>query len=242
MVNEMPDSRTLLNETDWSRLDHGGGPAAPETPVKLAGLVSGDAGAATIALNHLWNDLLHQGSLYSATPTAALYVAAVLGESRVGKPLPASHRIRLLEWVAESAYAVSASRERQLEAWFGPSVMARDPLFREMQATRPALFRGVSPYFSDPIKEVVEAALLAAAHLLDAPELASRIEEVSPKVRSVLAVSCKQGYRDAAISRLEFWGEDIESLRDSAGSRKNEEDSWGEFWGSDRGSLDEPPF
>ncbi|MCW8215705.1 hypothetical protein [Streptomyces griseolus] len=242
MVNELPDANSLLEETDWSHLEHGGGPAALRTPVKLVGLVSGNSGAATIALDHLWNDLLHQGSLYSATPAAALYVAAVLGEPRSRESLTAPHRSELLEWLAETAYAVSVSRERQREAWLDPAVMARNPLFSEVRAIRPILFRGVFPHISDSDKDVAEAALLAAAHLLDAPELASHIGAVAPKVRSVLAVSPKQGYRDAAISRLAAWGEDTTSLKDAAGSMEKEGDSWNRFWNSDRGSLDKPPF
>ncbi|WP_143570723.1 hypothetical protein [Streptomyces acidiscabies] len=242
MVYGLPASRTLLEETDWSRLEHGGGPAAPETPVKLAGLVSGDAGAATIALDHLWNDLLHQGSLYSATPSAALYAAAVLGESKGGESLTVPHRIKLLEWLAESAYAVSFSRERQLEEWFGSAVMDRNPVFGEMRAIRPIVFQEIAPYVSDLDRGVAESALLAAVHLLDAPELSPHVKEMSPKVRSVLAASAKKGYRDAAISRLEAWGEEVESLKRSAGAAGGKEDSWDEFWGSDRGSLDESPF
>ena len=240
MVSDLPDANSILEVTDWSRLEHGGGPAAPGTPVKLAGLVSGNSGAATTALDHLWNDLLHQGSLYSATPAAALYVAAVLGEPRSRESLTAPHRSKLLEWLAETAYAVSVSREQQLEAWFGPEAMARTSLFGEVRAIRPVLFRVVFPYISDSDENVAEAALLAAAHLLDAPELASHIGAVAPKVRSVLAVSSEQGYRDAAISRLAAWGEDVASLKDPAGS--SEDDSWNNFWNSDRGSIDEPPF
>ncbi|MDX3315268.1 hypothetical protein P1S61_40765 [Streptomyces sp. ME08-AFT2] len=242
MVDELPDANALLEETDWSHLEHGGGSADPGTPVKLAGLVSGKSDAAAIALDHLWNDLLHQGSLYSATPPAALYVAAVLGESGSRESLAAQHRRRLLEWLAETAYAVSISREQEFDDWFGPGMMARNPLFSEVRAIRPVLFRGVFPHVFDSDEDVAEAALLAAAHLLDAPELADHIGVVSPKVRSVLAVSSKQGYRDAAISRLAAWGEDTASLKDAAGSTKNEDDSWNEFWNSDRGSLDEPPF
>ncbi|MGJ5891208.1 hypothetical protein ACSCBZ_04575 [Streptomyces niveiscabiei] len=242
MVDGLPAPRTLLEETDWSRLEHGGGLAAPETLAKLAGLMSGDAEAATIALDHLWNDLLHQGSLYSATPAAALYAAAVLGESKGGESLTTPHRIKLLEWLAEAAYAVSLSRERQLEEWFGSAVMDRNPLFGEMKAIRPVIFREISPYVSDSDRGVMEAALLAAVHLLDAPELSSHVEEISPKVRSVLAASDKQGYRDAAISQLEAWGEEVESLKHAAGATGGKEDSWDEFWGSDRGSPDDSPF
>ncbi|NJQ04590.1 hypothetical protein [Streptomyces lonarensis] len=242
MASELPDANLLLDETDWSHLEHGGGPAAPGTPAKLAGLTSGNSGATTTALNHLWNDLLHQGSLYSATPAAALFVAAVLGEPRSRASLTAPHRSELLEWLAETAYVVSGLGERQREVWLGAAASVDNPLFSEMRAIRSTLFWGVFGHISDSDRDVAEAALLAAVHLLDAPELACHIGSVAPNVRSVLAVSSKRSYRDAAILRLAVWGEDTKSLKDAAGSTEKKGDSWNEFWNSDRGSLDEPPF
>ncbi|MET7336355.1 hypothetical protein [Nonomuraea sp. NPDC005650] len=242
MADVLPDPHTLLDETEWSRLQHSHGPAAPETQAKLAGLVSGDAHAASIALDHLWDCLFHQGSLYSATPAAALYVAAVLREVRSREALNATQRTELLEWLAEVAYHIGVSRERELEAQFGPDVMDQNPLFSEMRGARPALFQGVYPCISDPDLKVAEAALLAAVHLLHAPELASYREVIAPKVRSVLAVSSWQGHRAAAISGLAAWGEDVGSLKGSTEPENEADDAWSEFWGADRGSIDEPPF
>jgi hypothetical protein len=232
MVDGLPDPRPLVEETDWSQLEHGGGPAAPETPTKLAGLVSGNVDAATIALDHLWNDVLHQGSLYSATPPAAIYVAAVLGDPSSRESLIASHRSMLLEWLAEVAYAVSGPRERQLEEWFGAAVMDRIPVFGEVRSIRSVLFRGVLPCISDSDPNVAEAALLAAIHLLDAPELASYRRVIVTKVGNLLAVSSRQGYRAAAISCLATWGEDVESLKGMTEPAARGFDSWNGFWNS----------
>lgn len=204
--SEVSDANSILDRTGWSHLGHGGGPAAPLTPVKLAGLTSGNAGAATIALDHLWSDMLHQGSLYSAMPAAALYVAAILGEPISRESLTAAHRSELLEWLAETAHEVIVLRERQREVWLGAAATAHNPLFSEMRVIRSTLFRGVFDHISDSDKDVAEAALLAAVHLLDAPELACHIGSVAPHVRSLLAVSSKRSYRDAAISRLAVWG------------------------------------
>ncbi|MCF4136504.1 hypothetical protein L1856_05800 [Streptomyces sp. Tue 6430] len=236
MAGEFSDPYTLLNETDWSRLDHGGGPAAPETPTKLAGLASGDIRAVTTAMNHLWNDLLHQGSLYSATPTAALYVSSILSEPQTQEYITAPQRSKLLEWLAEFAYAVSISKERQLEEWFGPGVMDQNPIFSEARAIRPIIFRGVEPSISDSDRNVTEAALLAAIHLLDDPKLTSYREVIGPKVRSILATSSLQSHRIAATSTLEAWGENIESLKDSR------DDSLEYSWNLNRGPIDDPPF
>ncbi|MEW1721397.1 hypothetical protein [Streptomyces sp. NPDC093109] len=156
--------------------------------------------------------------------------------------MTAPHRTKLLEWLAEAAYAVSVSREQQLEEWFSPAAMDHNSLFGKMRAIRPILFQGVFPYISDSDKSTTEAALLAAVHLLDAPELASRIGAIAPKVRSVLAVSSKKSYRDTAISGLAAWGEDVTSLKGPTGSTEKENDSWNNFWNSNRGPLDTPPF
>ncbi|MGW0933683.1 hypothetical protein [Streptomyces sp. NPDC002666] len=243
MDDELPAPRAFLERVDWSRLEHGGGPAAPGTPIVLAGLAHDSAPDAVAgALRHLWDDLLHQGSLYSATPKAALYVAAVLGEPHGDESSVTSRRkTELLEWLAEVAYAVGASRERQLEEWFGSEVMDRDPLFGEVRAIRPLVFERVHPYISDSNADVAEAALLAAVHLLDAPELASHIGVLALRVRDTLGVSSKQGYRDAAISALAAWGESVESL---TGSTEFAEEGvgWNEFWNSDRGHVEDAPF
>ncbi|MFD9323919.1 hypothetical protein ACFWDQ_40910 [Streptomyces sp. NPDC060053] len=236
MSGEFSHYYALLDETDWSQLDHGGGPADPGTPAKLAGLVSGDSDAVTIALNHLWNDLLHQGSLYSATPAAARCVAVVLGDPHTRECLTASHRIQLLEWIAELAYAVSISRERQLEAWFGPGIMTRSSLFSEVRMIRPLLFRRVNKNLSDSDKSVVEAALLASIHLLEDPELTSLRREIAPKVKSILAASSIRSYRDVAISGLEAWGENVESLKRST------EGPLMEYQDSSIDYINDPPF
>jgi hypothetical protein len=242
MVDELPDASAILESTDWSRLEHAFGSADPETPVKLAGLMSGEAAEVTAALDHLWDELLHQGSLYSATPAAALYVAAVLGDSKSREFLSARHRSDLLGWISESVYSVSFERVKQIEVWSGPGVVEENPLFGEMRAVRTDIFRCVLPCTFDSDKYVSEAALLAVIHLLDAPELKSHVGVVAPRVRGVLAVSSNQGYRNVAISRLAAWGEDVESLKHLMGPKKSEEESWNDFWNSDRGSLEESPF
>ncbi|WP_158709196.1 hypothetical protein [Streptomyces globisporus] len=240
MSEELPDPRILLTETDWFSLEHAGGPASPDTPAKLECLQSSDAIAATVAIDHLWNDLLHQGSLYSATPPAAKYVAAVLSHSCYMEGLTASQRTSLLSWVAEVSYAVGVPRQRQLEEWFGPNAMHANPLHAQVQSIRPILFQAVSPYVQDSNPSVMEAALLAVVHLLDAPENKHHRRVMSPKIKEVLAVSSQKGCRDAAIYALESWGEDVQSLKDAAEPAR--EDEWGSFWNSGGEIMDEPPF
>ncbi|GLW54079.1 hypothetical protein [Kitasatospora phosalacinea] len=210
MESRIPDPRAILAETDWSGLEHAYGPAAPETPLKLAGLLSGEPAAAEAALDHLWGEVLHQGSLCSATAPVACYVAALLYDAGSGEFLDPKHRRRLLSWLAESAYTVSDHRERQLEEWFGPD---RTTLFREFQEIRPRIFLGVAPHLHSPAGEVQEAALLAAAHLLDDPRLHSYRSEVSPMIRTVLAESVHDGHREVAARALASWEGDAGGAR-----------------------------
>ncbi|MFI8952584.1 hypothetical protein ACIGO6_39700 [Streptomyces sp. NPDC053750] len=216
MTSSLSHPRTILEKTDWSRLEHGGGPAGSETPAILAGLESGDPAAVRAACSHLWDDLLHQGSLYSATPPSALYVAAVLERADCGDFLSESHLIALLEWLAEASYAVGDEKRKQLEDWYGPGVMDRDPLFGEMQSIRPTLFRGVIPWTFVESSGVAEAALLAALHLLDSLELQQHRAILSPNIRRMLAVSSRKSYRVAAVVAMAAWGEEIDSIEGAA--------------------------
>lgn len=216
MASSLSRPRAILERTDWSRLEHGGGQAGPETPAILAGLESGDPAAVRAAHSHLWDDLLHQGSLYSATPPSALYVAAVLECADCADFLSESHLIALLEWLAEASYAVGEDRRKQLEDWYGPGVMDRDPLFGKMQSMRPTLFRGVIPWAFVESSGVAEAALVAALRLLESPELQQYRAILSPGIRRTLAVSSRESYKVEAVAALLAWGEEIDSIEGAA--------------------------
>lgn len=182
----------------------------------LAGLESGDPAAVSIARSHLWNDLLHQGSLYSATPPSALYVAAVLERADCGDLLCESDLIALLEWLAEAFYAVGEEKRKQLEDWYGPGVMDRDPIFGEMQSLRSTIFRGVIPWAFVEGSGVSEAALLAALRLLESPELRHYRAILSPSIRRTLVTSSRKNYKVAAIATLVAWGEEVDSIEGAA--------------------------
>ncbi|GAA3952929.1 hypothetical protein GCM10023085_39270 [Actinomadura viridis] len=224
-IEELPDPRVLLSETDWSTLeaafpergeDHPSGPVL-STPVALAAFTSGDRDAVTRALDHLDDGLLHQGTLYGATGTAALYLAALLADDGSREALvPAWEagrrplRAKLLDWLAAVAYTVSDAREEYWKEW-GFS-WTSTPEGREVRALRPALFQGVSACFADPDLAVREAALAAAIPLLDAPELVRHRAELIPVLRRELAASSEQSHRLAAIVGLQAWGEDTTAL------------------------------
>lgn len=248
MTDKLSDPRRILEDTDWCDLEHGSGSAFPETPIKLSGLVSGDLYAVDIALNHLSDDLLHQGSLYSATAPAARYVAALLGDPRSWESLSPDWekgkyplRGKLLGWLASVADAVSNSMERKIWVWAETSAM-ECLLFREVREIRPIVFLGVVGCVNDPDIRVREPALVAAVRLLESPELASCREMLVSSVRNVLAVSSEEWRRRMAIEALAAWGEDVDSLRGAMEPAIVDNDFWNDVSVGGAESINEPPF
>jgi hypothetical protein len=262
-IEELPDPRVLLAETDWNTLgadwaerveDYPFGPVS-FTPVALAAFTSGHRDAVTRGLNHLGDCLLHQGTLYCETGTAALYIATLLADSGSQEVLvPAWEagrrplRAKLLDWLAAVAHTVSDAMEEQWKEWGGGS-WASSPKVREVRALRPALFQGVSACLPDPA--VREAALAAAVPLLDAPELVHHRAALIPVLRRELAASPEQGYRLVAIVGLQAWGQDTTALAAHAELIEYEqrEKEWEEKRSAQgRAALhgprvdDEPPF
>jgi hypothetical protein len=106
--------RAVLDGIDWGGLEHAYG-SASDAPARLVMLLSEDAEQCGEVLAYLDSAILHQGTMYSATAPAALFVAAVLDDPRTliscQSALPwddreQSVRAALLEWlglVAESA-------------------------------------------------------------------------------------------------------------------------------------------
>lgn len=71
----------LLTATEWADLEHAYG-SAEGTPHHLRSLLDEDPEAQAEALGMLEMSVLHQGSLYSSTPPAALFIAAILDHPR----------------------------------------------------------------------------------------------------------------------------------------------------------------
>ncbi|MBQ1080874.1 MULTISPECIES: hypothetical protein [unclassified Nocardiopsis] len=107
----------ILHSTDWSRTFHAHGPAT-DAPEILAGLLSEKEEEWSKALGYLNGAILRRGTVYPATPPAALFVASLLAD-RVGD-LPVSEpwgeaagapsdplRPRLLGFLADVARAVT---------------------------------------------------------------------------------------------------------------------------------------
>ncbi len=69
----------------WHRLSHAYGDAS-DTPGHLRGLTAHDVATRTAALAHLWGEVLHQGSLYTATAPVAERLARMLTDPRLARP------------------------------------------------------------------------------------------------------------------------------------------------------------
>ncbi|GAA1452839.1 hypothetical protein [Nocardiopsis tropica] len=75
----------VLRDTDWTRTFHAYGSAA-DAPDHLAPLLTGDPGGSERALGYLYSAVLHQGTVYSATVPAALFVAGILDRPALAAP------------------------------------------------------------------------------------------------------------------------------------------------------------
>jgi hypothetical protein len=99
-------------------------------------------------LNHLEDDLVHQGTVYSATVPAVRYVAALLGDPRNRELLTPSWdegrnyplRGRMLAWLEYVAYEVSDTKMWQIRDWTGDPSLATFPLYLEIRAIYPTIF------------------------------------------------------------------------------------------------------
>lgn len=167
-------ARGVLLETDWASHRHAYG-SGEDIPVALCSLLDKDAGVRSEALAVLDMGVLHQGSLYTVTAPAALFVAAILdhplclaeheGHLPWDDGPPRSLRAALLDWlgqVAESAaYGEDPARDRanwEWQPWHEDTRGKRDPdelaALQACRDIRPALYDAVEPFLSscDPHK------------------------------------------------------------------------------------------
>jgi len=213
----LPDPRSLIEDTHWASLQHAYGPAA-DTPLRLVQLLDESPEVQAEALGQLDMSVLHQGSLYSATPQAALFIAAILDDPHTAAQhqslFPWDDRCRplraaLLEWlgqVADSAAYGEASKDGDDDDDDEPGVTDA------CRAIRPVLWEAVSAFLDDPNPAVREAALGASGALLKAPDLGNRIPEAAQHVRRILADSKDRRERAAAVLTIGAWDQDITDL------------------------------
>ncbi|WP_416531045.1 hypothetical protein [Streptomyces coelicoflavus] len=225
-------ARELLSETDWASHRHAYG-TGEDIPVSLCSLLDEDAAVRSGALAALDTGVLHQGSLYTVTAPAALFVAAILdhplclseheGHFPWDEGPPRSLRAALLDWlgqVAESAaYGEDPARDRanwEWQPWHEDTRGERDPdelaALRACRDIRPALYDAVEPFLSSCDPRICESALGAALPLLSAPALAERVPRAAALLRARLGTMTGRRERAAVARALSLWGMDTSDL------------------------------
>ncbi|MFD0312681.1 hypothetical protein [Streptomyces flavalbus] len=225
-------AQELLLETDWASYRHAYG-TAEDIPAALCSLVDEDAEVRSDGLAALGMGVLHQGSLYTVTAPAALFVAAILdhpmglaeheGRFPWDDGPPRSLRAALLRWlgqVAESAaYGEDPARDRaswEWEPWHEDRRGERDPdelaALRACRDIRPAVYDAVEPFLSSPDPHVCEVAVGAAIPLLAAPDLADRIPRAATLLRDRLGTMTGRRERASVARALSLWGTDTSDL------------------------------
>lgn len=214
----LPEPAALLLDTDWSALAHAYGPA-DGTPDDLLGLLHDDPEVQAESLGRLEMSVLHQGSLYSATPPAALFVAGILNDPRTLAVhegfFPWDDRVRplraaLLEWLGELADSAAYEGEEEDDEDDGDGEEWAEEIAatEACRAVRPQLFDAVAPWLDDADATVREAALGAVTHLLRAPELADRIPAAADRLERIARGGGDRRERAGALLSLGAWGHD----------------------------------
>ncbi|MFJ2399512.1 hypothetical protein ACIOTI_43315 [Streptomyces sp. NPDC087843] len=177
--------------------------------------------------------VLHQGSLYTATAPAALFVAAIL-DHPVGLAEHEAHfpwddgparslRIDLLAWLGQmaesAAYGENPLRDRthwMWEPWHEEALREHDPdelaALHACRDIRPAIADAVEPFLTSPDPHIREAALGAAIPLLSAPGLTDRAPRAAALLRAQLGAVEARRERASVARALTMWGMDTSDL------------------------------
>ncbi|WP_203899682.1 hypothetical protein [Virgisporangium aliadipatigenens] len=210
----------ILARTDWTALEHAcaGMTDVPKTPQILASLLSDDARVQADALGDLFGVVHHQDTIYSATPAAVEFVAAVLDHPRTGtlvRPVFGSSapaqplRASLLDWLTSVMTAAAES-----DRW-GPS--GGEAEVAACRAARPRAYRAASAQLADPDPTVVSAAIGTVACLLDAPDLQHHRPQVAIRLHGHALSASDRRTRIMAVLTLSAWGFDtLRMLREDS--------------------------
>ncbi|MGW7367781.1 HEAT repeat domain-containing protein [Streptomyces sp. NPDC054841] len=210
--------------TEWGALQHAYG-SAEDTPPYLCQLLNEDPDVQAEALGMLDMSVLHQGSLYSSTPPAALFVAAILPHPQTlaehesffpwddrTRPL----RAALLDWLGQIADSASCGEDPGSEGEYGDEYDGEDEdeleAIRACRSIRRELYDAVEPFLDDPHPDTREAALGAVTLLLKAPDLAELVPRAAHRLRSVLAADGSRRERSSAALAMGAWGQDTTGL------------------------------
>ncbi|WP_329106727.1 HEAT repeat domain-containing protein [Streptomyces sp. NBC_01439] len=212
--------------TEWDALQHAYG-SAEDIPPYLCRLLDEDPEVQAEALGMLEMSVLHQGSLYSSTPPAALFVAAILTHPQTSVEhenfFPWDDRARplraaLLDWLGQIVESASYGEDPTSEGEYGDGCDGdyEDELeaARLCRSIRPALYDAVEPLLDDPHPDTREVALGTVALLLQAPDLAGFVPRAAHRLRSVLEADGSRRERASAVLAIGAWGQDTTGFLD----------------------------
>ncbi|WP_234322382.1 HEAT repeat domain-containing protein [Streptomyces sp. NRRL B-24720] len=215
-----PTARELLAAIEWDALQHAYG-SAEDTPPYLCQLLDEDPEVQAEALGMLEMSVLHQGSLYSSTPPAALFVAAILPHPQTlaehesffpwddrNRPL----RAALLDWLGQIADSASYGEDPGSEDEYGDGYDDEVEAILACRSIRPELYEAVEPFLDDPHPATREAALGTVTLLLKAPDLAELIPRAARRLCRVLAADGSRRERSSAALAMGAWGQDTTGL------------------------------
>ncbi|MEV4823160.1 hypothetical protein [Micromonospora sp. NPDC049274] len=194
--------------TEYATLLHAYG-LAVDTPGHLAALAGDDPAARARALEHLWSAIIHQGTPWTATPPAALEVAALLSDPRVTDPGLRAELLNFLAAVAEAgrmteglsepdfdvnAVLAEVLRDGDEEAIWEDERLPDALYLRAVlgcQQIVPALLATATAALSDPSPQVRAAAAytIGACGRGDASRLEQLAEAAAPDERAALVLA-----------------------------------------------------
>jgi hypothetical protein len=156
-------------------------------------------------------------TIYSATTPAALYMAAILDDPWTALAIAARYptwrteyrslRAVLLDWLGDMAHDVGDETAR-LARDHG-FLMDEEPHVIALRAARPTIFNAVVPFMNHNDLEVRRSALIAAAQLLDDPELVSHRAALVEPLKDLLMKSPNKYHRVRARHTLIAWGVEL---------------------------------
>jgi hypothetical protein len=168
--------KPILDATDWDHLEHAYD-AASDTPWRLMGLLDPRPDIQANALAQLDMSVLHQDSLYSATPPAALFVASILTDPRTDVQHESafpwddksrSLRASLIEWLGRVGDAAAFGEGDDVEPFEDEAEKAAVLACRQI---RSALAEAIRPFLNSTEEPIRDAAIEACARLAESAGL-----------------------------------------------------------------------
>lgn len=126
----MSDWNTVLHDTDWGRLFHAYG-VADDTPGHLRNLASPQAAERQAALTHLHSAILHQGTIYSATPAAVGVITTLLRDVTARAALDADTLAALVAFLGQVGSSLNEIEPPQADPY--PSDAELDTLILHLR-------------------------------------------------------------------------------------------------------------